>query len=119
MIKIPTNEPCPGLDSRAWLFHLRVAGQGLAETGEPGPAKSEAPEPDSSPALPLAPCSAVCLLSCLRELLVADAHAACMGSGECCTPVKGFWDAVLSLLTDYGLWDAFLCLLIADRCLKT
>lgn len=68
---------------------------------------------------PSHPCSAVCLLSCLRELLVADAHAACMGSGECCTPAKGFWGAVLSLLTDYGLWDAFLCLLIADRCLKT
>lgn len=122
MIKIAANEPCPGLDSRLVLSpqggwagigrdrrarSCKVRGSGAGLLPSPAP-RTRAVQFGSSP---------VC--SRLQELLVAEAHAACMGSGECCTPAKGLRDAVLSLLMDYGLWDAFLCLLTADQCLET
>lgn len=48
------------------------------------------------------------------ELVVADAPAGCMGSGECVhLNIKGLRDALLYLpLVDYGLRDALLYLLI-------
>ena len=50
------------------------------------------------------------------ELVVADACAGCMGSGECVhLNVTGLRDALLYLLlVDYGLWDALLYLVIVD-----
>lgn len=69
-----------------------------------------------------APCSGAGLLSRPRSPAGScwwPAVRRLDGFGWVLLPAKALRDVLLSLLMGYGLWDTFLCLLIAARCLKT